>query len=213
MQFLLRKRERKKETNHEKLTRRRGEIALVRNGCYLALRCSRTIGWWNGNDAFVRRQAVQYGWIIKDGSLARSKEEVVWNSGIGRSRRLSVVELLPSREPGKSVAPRRIISFLIGGTERGGGSWHDLSCNLRRLELFYRLGVSLFVQVSCRQEIQVDTNRKVSLDWTRLLFTPCFHTFLRNWYNIIGLYIYIYMYTFSRRDVNWNCYPSSLIVS
>lgn len=77
MQFLLRKRERKKETNHEKLTRRRGEIALVRNGCYLALRCSRTIGWWNGNDAFVRRQAVQYGWIIKDESLARSKEEVV----------------------------------------------------------------------------------------------------------------------------------------
>lgn len=46
----------------------------------------------------------------------------------------------------------------------------------------------LFVQVSCWQEIQVDTNRKVSLDWTRLLFTPCFHTFLRKWYNTIGLY-------------------------
>lgn len=59
----------------------------------------------------------------------------------------------------------------------------------------------LFVQVSCWQEIQVDTNRKVSLDWTRLLFTPCFHTYILRKCNIIGLYentrrIYIYIQFF-----------------
>lgn len=86
--------------------------------------CRRLVEW---KRRVVRRQAasVQYGWIINDGSLARYSRsnrrrksfEMVESARGGRRPSCS----LP--RPGKSVAPRRrIISFLVGGTERGGGS-------------------------------------------------------------------------------------------
>lgn len=108
-----------------------------------------------------------------DGSLTMDR----WRDRRRKSFEIveSVGRAAPFLGPGKSVAPRRIISFLVGGTVAALDTIYratsDASSYFIDLEF-------LFVQVSCWQEIQVDTNRKVSLDWTRLLFTPCFHTYV-----------------------------------
>lgn len=87
------------------------------------------------------------------------------------------VELLPSSDQGNRS---RREGLLV--------SWSEERNAVAALDTIYRATSDassyfidlefLFVQVSCWQEIQVDTNRKVSLDWTRLLFTPCFHTYV-----------------------------------
>lgn len=131
--------------------------------------CRRLVEW---KRRVVRRQAVQYRWIINDGSLARyteerSKEEVVRNGRIGIGRAPFPDQGNRLRHEGLLVCWWRFLTRFIvqPPTPRV----------ILSASSFYSS------RYPCWQEIQVDTNRKVSLDSTRLLlFTPCFHTYIRS---------------------------------